>query len=158
MIDEQLFWILMEIFVWVAFIGFAFLKAYLKRVSVALRSENCEKCTGVLKEKSVKRIWYKGIECDLLRYKYTYKINCAEYELAFERRLSVQKNGDTGKYALPETIEILYNENYPKRAYSHDVKTWYNPLRDKIFIMVLDITMVCCLISAVYCMFELIRL
>jgi len=148
----------MEIFVWCAFIGFTFLKSYLKRISTALRPENCEKCTGVLKEKNVKQIWYKGIECDLLQYKYTYKINCAEYELAFECRLSAKRDEDTDKYELPEIIEILYNENYPKRAYSHDVKTWYNPMRDKFFMIIFDFARICCIISSVYCIFELMRL
>ena len=158
MIDEQLFWILMEIFVWVAFIGFAFLRAYIKRISVALRPENCDKCTGILKEKSVKKVWYKGIEFNILSYRYTYKINCAEYELAFERRLSAQENEDFDKYELPETIEILYNANYPKKAYSCDVETGYNPLQNKVFIVVLDISIVFAIISAIYCISELIGL
>ena len=149
-----LFWIVMEIFVLVAFTGFVFLRAYIKRVSVALRYENCEKYTGVLKEKSIKKAWYKGIEFNKLSYRYTYKINCDEYELAFERRLSAQEN----EYELPETIEVLYNENYPKKAYSCDVETGYNPLQNKAFIVILDISIVCAIISAIYCIFELIRL
>lgn len=153
--DTPIYWIAMEIFVWLAFAFFSFLKAYIKRASNALRPENCEKCTGSLKEKSVKKAWYRGMEYELLSYKYAYTVNGEERELAFERR-SAAKNGED-RYELPETIEIFYNADYPRRAYSRDVETDYNPARDRCFAYIMDAGRCLCIIAAVFCIYELIK-
>ena len=156
--DTMIFWIAMGAFFIGAFVLFSLVNIHLSRVNAMLHPENCERREGVLKEKSVKTVLRNGwLQC-LLCYKYTYRINGGEHEIGGEKRYSTEEKAEAEGESLPETIEVLYNEKYPKRAYSQDIKTDYNPRQDKIFKVMLDVARVCCPVGLAYCIYELIKL
>ena len=157
------------IFYAIAFIGLTVLEVHLIRILISLRPENCEKCTGFFKEKSVRRGWRNYVEYDFFNYKYTYKIDGAEYELNGGRWFEVKeekqeeykdddytlalkrkKGGEPDRYALPETIEVFYNEKCPKRGYTLDVPSENRLGFYKFFIGIVAFFIVFCLWATVF--------
>jgi hypothetical protein len=170
MTDAQIVMLIMGIFYAAGFVGLIVLEVHLIRILISLRPENCEKCTGFFKEKSVNRGWRNGDEYDFFDYKYTYKVDGAEYEFhggcRFEVKeekqeeykdddytlaLNRKKAEEPDKYALPETIEVLYSVKCPKRAFSHDVDNYDNPWYDKIFIGIVAFFIVVCIWAVIFC-------
>ena len=176
MTDAQVVMLGMGIFYAIAFIGLIVLEVHLIRILISLRPENCEKCTGYLKEKSVNRGSYKGgKEYDFFNYKYTYKVDGVEYELHGGTRFEVKeekqeeykdddytsafnrkKAEEPDRYALPETVEVLYNEKCPKRGYSTEIGAGSTPGFYKFFIWVIVFFIVFCLWATVFSFTEIL--
>ena len=173
MTDAQIIMLGMGIFYAIVFIGLIVLEVHLIRILISLRPENCEKCTGFFKEKKTEIYWKNFVQYEKSDYIYTYKVNGVEYELhggglkevkekeypeysddeysiSLTRKKEAEEREKELKEKLPETIEVLYSKNFPKRGYTHDVDSYNNPWYDKIFIGIVAFGIVVCLAFATY--------
>ena len=171
MTDAQVVMLIMGIFYTAGFVGLVVLEVHLVRILISLRPENCEKCTGFFKEKKTEICWKNFVKYEKLDYIYTYTVNGVEYELCGgglkevkekeypeysddEYSISLNRKKETEEKEkelsekLPETVEVLYSKNCPKRAYTYDVDSYDNPWYDKIFIGIVAFGIVVCLIFA----------
>ena len=156
-----------EIILWIVYIVILVaIEIHLICILVSLRPENCEKCTGFLKESELKIVYPK--EYDFRKpvycffYKYTYKVDGVEYELSGRReKLKPEdkdfkdddytvalnrKKEDENPFKVPETVEVFYNEKCPSRAYSPETGAGSKPGTYKFFAVIAAIGIVACFI------------
>lgn len=170
MTNAQMIMLGMGIFYAIAFIGLIVLEVHLIRVLISLRPENCEKCTGYLKESDLKVVYPKQYDFKkpvyAFFYKYTYKVGGVEYELNGRIEKMKPKDDDfsdddysmalnrkkeeENPFNIPETVEVFYNEKCPKRGYSTEVSAGEQPGFYKFCIGIFAFFIVVCLWATIF--------
>ncbi len=160
----------MGIFYLAGFIGLIVLEIHLVQILISLRSENCEKCIGVFKKSDLKIVYPKQYDFKKpvyrFSYKYTYKVDGVEYELdGCMEKLKPEdedfrdddytvalnrKKEEENPFNIPETVEVFYNEKYPKRGYSTEISAGSEPGLYKFFIGIIAFFIVVCLVLVIY--------
>ena len=170
MTDAQIVMLIMGIFYAAGFVGLIVLEVHLIRILISLRPENCEKCTGYLKESNLEVIYPKKYDFKKLvywfSYKYAYRVDGTEYELTgcmekmkpkdeefrdddYTLALN-RKKEEESPFNIPETIEVFYSEKCPKRGYSAEVNAGAQSGLYKFSVGIVAFFIIVCLWAAAF--------